>query len=234
MEPTEPVLDSQGLNDELLEPIPDPQDVSEAPPKRNTKGAIIEKILQLHQDEGIPLEHSNTKLKRMSKKELAILLGSMIEQGVKKEMARAVGSPDTSDRNMAIASLRMLHDLLANCAEKGANMVLNNYDYECTGFTQGLQEPQTSAAIDGCLAEIAETSPEVLQYIESPYSRLMIAWAGSAAFSIKKSDKKGKRRYNAAYMESQAPRGQVSVRGSRGRGATHGEKHADLPSVRTV
>lgn len=64
------------LNDQLLAPEADP----DAGPKRGSKDDLISKILKLHEEQDVPLEYSNTKLKRMSKKELAGVLGGMLQQ----------------------------------------------------------------------------------------------------------------------------------------------------------
>ena len=44
--------------------------------------------------------------------------------------------------------------------------------------------------IDQCLVEIANESPEVLQYFESPYTRLMMIWFSCAVTSCKKIEPK--------------------------------------------
>ena len=172
------------LNNELL------VDQADTPPleaKRNSKQSIINKIVEISEANDIPLEHSNTKLKRMSKSELADLCAELIEKSVRKQVARKVGCPegDCSDQTIALNALRMVHDMVANLCEKGGNAVLDKYDYEIAGFTETLQEPNTSNAINGCLEEISRES-EILEHIKSPYTRLAIAWGGALAFSIRK------------------------------------------------
>ena len=69
--------DFGALHTELLEagaPSPDPS----VEPKRNSKQSLIEKILELSEQEGIPLEHSNTKLKRMNKSHLTNLCADLV------------------------------------------------------------------------------------------------------------------------------------------------------------
>ena len=71
----EPIEDVSELRDDLLaaaHPVETPDE--DGPPKRNTKQALIEKIIEVSQKEGIPLEHSNTSLKRMNKQKLSNLL----------------------------------------------------------------------------------------------------------------------------------------------------------------
>ena len=56
--------------------------------------------------------------------------------------------------------------------------MLPRYGYEIHGFTQALKDPNVDEAVTQCLAEIARES-DVMQYIESPYVRLAIAWGGA-------------------------------------------------------
>ena len=62
------------LRDELLEASVPVADTKAEPPKRNSKQGLIDKIVELSEKEGIPLEYSNTSLKRMNKKQLSSLL----------------------------------------------------------------------------------------------------------------------------------------------------------------
>ena len=108
------------LNDELLEsPKPESTEV-----KRNTKDALIDRILNCAEQNDMELTFSNTKLKRMSKDKLGKLLGELTEEVVKRDMARAVGSKGTSEKAIGIATLRMCHDMLAMATENGLNQCL--------------------------------------------------------------------------------------------------------------
>ena len=120
----------------------------------------------------LELTMSTTKLKRMTKEKLQALLGEMCEEAVKTQMAEAVGARSGSpDSVIALATLRMIHDLMANSVEEGATGFLPRYGYRLEGFAAALMEPTTSACVDDCLKEIAAES-DVLQYIQSPYARL--------------------------------------------------------------
>lgn len=176
---TSPTSQLTKLNDDLLK-AEKPDEAS----KRNTKEWIIERILSVADDNGLELAFSNTKLKRMSKKELNQLLAQLMEQVMKQNMARAVKADGTDDKSIAIGALRMVHDMLAMAAEGGINQVLPSYGYEVSGFSASLQHPTVSKCVDECLVEIAETT-DVLEYIESPYARLGLAWAGAMATSIR-------------------------------------------------
>ena len=164
-------MDIKVLNDELLEKSEG--DGNPAPLKAITnKSSIIDRINRLSSDHNIPIPHSPTKLKRMSKKQLQQLLSDMVEQGIKRDMAAKLGTTGTDDRSLAIGALRMVHDICAKGLETGLNMYLPQYGYGVDGFTDGLRDPAVSTQIDSCLLEIATENEELLEYIKSPYARL--------------------------------------------------------------
>ena len=155
------------LNNELLNAgSPKKKDESA---KRNSKTALIEKIVQVSEKYNLELEYSDTKLKRMNKDKLAKVLAEVIEESVKIDMCKQVGcEPGASPKVLGLAALRMMHDICATGFEKGAQQVLPQYGYDIEGFSDTLKEPMVSQAIDQCLTEIAAESPEILQYFESP------------------------------------------------------------------
>ena len=120
----------------------------------------------------------------MNKDKLGKFLGELTEEVVRRDMARAVGSKGTSEKAIGIATLRMCHDMLAMATENGLNQCLPAYGYQVDGFCESLQHPTVSKCVDECLEEIANTS-DVLQYIESPYARLAIAWGGALAGTVR-------------------------------------------------
>jgi hypothetical protein len=165
--------DFSGLNNQLL------NGDEEKSVKRNTKDDLIAKIVKCCTDNDIPLEHSNTRLKRMGKTQLQKLLAECIEKAMRNAMSSQVGAPPgSSDSVVALGALRMIHDLFAASAEKGLNVFLPRYGYEVNGFASSLKEPTVRKAVDQCLEEIARET-DVLQYIESPWARLGIAWSGA-------------------------------------------------------
>ena len=168
------------LNDELLKPEP----ATDQEPRRNSKEWLITKITQLCEEANLELTMSNTKLRRMGKEKLQKLLAELTEEAVKSEMARNLNVGSTDDRVMAIATLRMLHDMMAQGAEATLNRVLPRYGYEVQGFTDGLKQPTTSKVVDQCLEEIAAES-DILQYVESPYSRLALCWSTAMMGSVR-------------------------------------------------
>ena len=223
--------ESNELKTELLEAAEPPPSDHPQETRRNSKQALIDKILELSEKQNIPMAHSNTKLKRMNKSELADQLAEMIEIGMRRKMARQVGcSEDADSRTIALGALRMLHDVCAVGAEKAGNAFLEPKGYEIQGFSEALKEPTVSDCIDRCLQEIADENQEILEYVKSPYTRLAIAWGGAIAFSCKK-----KQRRHVTIMEPRSTRGANSVRRGRGRGTAPRQEHPPaLPSAKDV
>lgn len=189
------------LNDELLKTDRVPEDK----PKRNSKEFIIERIFQVADENELELNLSITKLKRMSKEKLQRLLGELCEEAVKTQMAAAVGAKSGNDSVIALATLRMVHDLFANSVEQGLNVFLPKYGFEVKGFSDSLKQRPTSDCVDDCLKEIAAES-EILQYVQSPYARLAIAWSGGLMSAIRRKNKFGNNnlpiKNNVAFMGS--------------------------------
>ena len=139
--------------------------------KRNSKQELINKIVQVAEQNELVLELSDTKLQRLTKQQLNELLAETVEKAMRNEMARQVGAgPGAADSVIALGALRMVHDIAARGAEKCFNMFLPDYGYEVEGFADSLQDPSVRQATDACLAEIAQDS-EILQYIQSPWSK---------------------------------------------------------------
>ena len=217
-----------GLNNELLAAT-GPAKVDDGPPKRNSKDALIDKIITVSAKYELEVEHSDTRLRRMNKKQLAQVLAGIIEEGVKRDMCKQVGVPPGSDSKvLGLAALRMMHDIAASSAEKGLQHVLPQYGYDIDGFSSSLKEPVCSQAIDQCLTEIAAESPELLQYFESPYARLALAWSGALLTCIKRKDVDNK---NAAALGPRESESRRAVRRWNRRRPPDREEHCDSPST---
>ena len=67
------------LNDDLLVEAPSKEEPDE--PKRNSKDDLVAKIINVCADNQLELEHSNSKLKRMTKQQLCKILAEKIEDG---------------------------------------------------------------------------------------------------------------------------------------------------------
>ena len=208
------------LNDELLE-----QKKDDGTPKRNSKDDLIHKIIKCAEANGVRLEHSNTRLRRMTKQQLIELLAKVMEDSVRNQMAEQVGAkPGCADSVIALGALKMIHGIAANTAEKGLNIFLPKYGYEVDGFAESLKQPAVDEAVTACLTEIAAES-DVLQYIQSPYARLAIAWSGALVTSIKKSTRITNRRRYATGMEPRKAGPENPLQPRPGRGEKDGQKY---------
>ena len=162
-------------------------------PKRNSKDDLVTKIVKCCEDNEIELEFSNTKLRRMSKQQLQKVLAEKIEICMRNTMSAQVGAPPGStDRVVALGALRMIHDLFAVTAERGLNVFLPKYGYEVHGFANSLNEPGVKEAVGQCLEEIARET-DVLQYVQSPWARLGLAWAGALMTCIRRKEAEERR-----------------------------------------
>ena len=224
------------LNEELLKK---PR-VAEEQPKRNTKDALIDRILLMAEENNLEIMVSNTKLKRMSKPALQKLLGEMLNECMKKQIAETVKAPGTDDSVIAFATLRMMHDMCVMGVEKGLNNYLPKYGYNVHGFHDSMKKPMVSKCVDQCLKEIAAES-DVLQYIESPYARLGIAWTTALFTCIQRAPppQNYNVRYNNKYgtprMEPRPNPTQNPVRTRVDRGTETGEVDRNGgPPVKTV
>ena len=188
------------LNNDLLKAGSDDEKKEDRPKKRNSKEELIEKIIQVAKHNDMTIPHSDTKLRRMTKQQLTEYLAEQIEKVMRDEMARQVGAkPGATDSVIALGALRMVHDICAKGTEQCFNIFLPQYGYEVDGFSDSLKEPSVREATDACLVEIAQDT-DVLQYVQSPWARLGIAWGGALLTSIQRK----KIRYN--YQRHYAPR----------------------------
>ena len=202
--------------------------------KRNSKNALIDKIISVSEKYELELEYSDTRLKRMNKKQLTKVLADVIEESVKIDMCKQVGcAPGASPKVLGLAALRMMHDICATGFEKGAQAILPRYGYEMAGFSNALKEPTISGAIDQCLTEIAAESPEILQYFESPYARLALSWSGAALTCIKKKHRELKR-YASHVRPPYSPKSNPlrnRMRGGPQNREVYGDKPPTIPNV---
>jgi hypothetical protein len=213
--------DHAKLNDALLTPSEEKLDAA----KRNSKDDLVAKIVKCCEDGELELPYSDSKLKRMTKTQLTKLLGECIEEKIRNAMAEQVGAKRGSgDRVIALGALKMIHSIAANGAEKVFNIFLPKYGYEVDGFSKSLQNPAVDEAVTACLEEIAADT-DVLQYIESPYTRLAIAWSGALITSIKKTTKN--KRY-APRMEPRQTNRQNPIQFGPGGGPADGQEFSRI------
>ena len=182
-----PKVNLEVLNDDLILAA-NPTETPKRPstPKRNTKEELVERIVKVAEEGGVTLEESDTKLRRMNKNDLRRKLAEVTSQAVRNQMCETVkAKPGSCDSALGLAALRMLHDMVAYSTEKGANLILPRYGYEMKGFVDCLKDESVREATDAAILEIANDS-ELLEYVESPYVRLLIAWSGAMLKSIRK------------------------------------------------
>ena len=226
------------LNNELLK-ADEPPDEEEKRPKRNSKEELTAKVLKVVAAYELEFNYSDTKLRRMNKQELTQLLAEVTEAGVKQDMAKAVGvDPRAHGKVVTLGALRMLHNICANGFEKGFNAFGTPYcGYECNGFAETLQDPAVQGSVDECLTEIAAENPEILEYFDSPYTRLALVWAGCIITCIKKKEVSLKRHYAQRMGPEKGFRPSPSSPGRRG-SPTVREVDSNFPprvsNVRTV
>jgi hypothetical protein len=192
----------EALNEDLLAATGEIAPVEEKQVKRNTKQDIINKILKVCEETNVALEHSDTKLNRMTKQQLNQLLAQHIEKGMQQQMAEQVGCErNATEKVIALGALRMIHNLAANATEQGINAFLPRYGYEVRGFSKTLESPPVKEAVDACLEEIARES-DILGYIESPFARLGIAWSGALVTCLRPHQKNNfkRKRENATEL----------------------------------
>jgi len=220
-------------NDLLREEKPDEEKVK---PKRNSKEHIIYNILRVVETYELDFPHSDTKMKRLNKEDLTKILAGVMEESVKIDMAKSVGvDPRANGKVVTLGALRMLHNLCATGFEQVFNQFATPYvGYQSEGFSKSLQDPVVQSSVDECLAEIAAENPELLQYFDSPYSRLALIWSGALMTSLKK------QRYyqNVHHVGPKASNRANAPRASGGGGTEvrkeHGRDAPGVPVIRTV
>ena len=185
MEPAE----TTKLNNELLSVAkPDTDEPEVKKPKRNSKEELLSKILKVVEKYELDFDYSDTRLKRMNKQELTKVLAVVMEDSVRIDMAKSIGvDPSANGKVVTLTALRMIHNLCATGFEKVWNNVGSKYTgYDVEGFATTLRDPTLQNSIDECLLEIAAENPEILQYFDSPYTRLALVWSGALISCIKR------------------------------------------------
>jgi len=216
-----PELEKKMNNELLRDEIPEEQKEA-AKPKRNSKDDLTRKILAVVERYQLDFEYSDTKMKRMSKTELQQLLAKVLEQCVKIDMAKAAGvDPRSNGKVITMGALRMIHNLAATGFEKVYNGIgARVTGYEIVGFSEALREPMIAESVDECLAEIAKDNPEILEYFDSPYTRLMLVWGGALLTCVKKRDSTLNNKKYGAYRMGPTANTRPGALGASGGGRT--------------
>ena len=159
--------------------------------KKGSKPDIIQEIFNLCHRANIPCIHSESQLKRMNKKAILEVLAQYCEKVVEKKVMEKCQIKENfthleekqKTKLMSVGILRMAHDSLCFAAE---SLTHRFTPYTIEGVTHTMKENKDiSDQIDQCLAEISEEY-EVLEYIQSPTSRLMLIWITSGVSHLKR------------------------------------------------
>ena len=228
-------MDCTKLNNELLRADDEP--IDDKPIKRNSKDQLIANILRVVEQYDLDFDYSDTKLKRMNKERLTKLLAEVMEQCVKIDMAKSVGvDPRGGGKVITLGALRMIHNIAANGFEKCFNQFASPHvGMESDGFADSLKDPSVQSSVDECLAEIAQENPELLEYFDSPYTRLALIWSGAMLTCLKKRINNKNRNNGLSRMEPRSSRNPAPRGSGSGRSATEREVNGgDAPRVRNV
>jgi len=233
-------MDATKLNNELLN-AEDASKNEEKPVKRNSKEAIISNILRVVEKYELDFDYSDTKLKRMNKEQLTKLLAEVMEQSVRIDMAKNVGvDPRGGGKVVTLGALRMIHNIAAVGFEKCFNQfAAPHVGMVSDGFAESLKDPSVQGSVDECLAEIAAENPELLEYFDSPYTRLALIWSGAMLTCLKRkinNKTKNKDQHHGFSRMEPRPTGNPATRGFSG-GRREEERKIDggnAPRVHTV
>ena len=228
-------MDSAKLNAELLNATKDEPEVKA--PKRNSKDALINNILKVVQQYELDFDVSDTKMKRMNKEQLTKVLAEVMEQSVRVDMAKSVGvDPRGGGKVITLGALRMIHNIAAVGFEKCFNQfAAPHVGMESDGFANSLKDPNVQGSVDECLAEIAAENPEILEYFDSPYTRLALIWSGAMLSCLKKRNNNINKKHGFPGMEPAAPRNTSARRASGSRGPPERQVDSgDAPRVHVV
>ena len=160
--------------------------------RKNTKAEIIKKIYQCFDDRGLICPHPPSKLKRMSKNELLEYLGETISVAMTDKINQRLGCENIPDqasdadrqRLMAASFLTMVHNVLT----KGAERCVESYSqYTLEGLSATFEEPRNKQILEETLMEIA-AEYDVIQYIDSPWSKLGLLWSTDVITTLRKKD----------------------------------------------
>ena len=231
-------MDHAKLNNELLR-ADDSAEGADKPVKRNSKDALISNILKVVAQYELDFDYSDTKLKRMNKEQLTKLLAEVMEQSVRVDMAKSVGvDPRANGKVITLGALRMIHNIAATGFEKCFNQfAAPHVGRESDGFADSLKDPSVQGSVDECLAEIAAENPEILEYFDSPYTRLALIWSGAMLTCLKKrnNNKNRNRQHGFSRMGPNENRNPPPRSAGSGRRAEKREiDSGDAPSLLTV
>ena len=180
-------MQQEALIEELIDAREEPVVAEKKSPKRNSKGDIIEKIVQLSEQVNEPVLESDSQLKRMSKKQLTEKLAGLVEKRIEFEATKVLGINKEQAGNpfmVNLAALRMCHQIACSSVEGIVEKTSSRHGMTLEGFTARMEDSRET--IDIILSEIAQTYPDVLEKFSSPWLRLALLWGSNVMVTLKK------------------------------------------------
>jgi hypothetical protein len=183
------------MNDELIEAAePDIViDKKDKEIKKNSKRDIINRIFEITEKFNLEISETQAQLLRKTRKELLAILANYIEKSMDAKAKEGQnGIPADSQNSSYVTQLPMLklmHGFLCSCVEKGVNysMTLMDWNYELRNYASTCG---SSHLMDDVLVEIAnDIGPDLMEYLSSPYYKLVFIHATSIMSCIRKVDK---------------------------------------------
>ena len=159
----------------------------EAEPKRNSKHALIDKIMSVSEKYELDLDYSDTRLKRMNKKQLTELLTTYVEKRVEFEASKVLGLTKEQAKSTTccnLAALRMLHQICVTSVERGVESTSSKHGMTLEGFSQKMKD--SAETIDMILLEISDLYPDIISKFSSPWVRLALIWGSNAMLTLRK------------------------------------------------
>jgi len=185
------------MNDELvqeveLELIPE-QKTSKKEIKKNSKRDIVDKIFAICEKYNFRIEETETQLLRKTRKKLLEMLASYVEKSMESKIkSETNGLPidcQESKFQKQLPVLRLAHGFFASLVEKGFNVGCSymEYAYELRNYASTCNN---SLLVDDILLSIADDfGDDIMNYMSSPYYRLIFIHCTSIMSCLKKIDK---------------------------------------------
>ena len=185
------------MNDELvqeveLELIPE-EKTSKKEIKKNSKRDIVDKIFAICEKYNFRIEETETQLLRKTRKKLLEMLASYVEKSMESKIkSETNGLPidcQESKFQKQLPVLRLAHGFFASLVEKGFNVGCSymEYAYELRNYASTCNN---SLLVDDILLSIADDfGDDIMNYMSSPYYRLIFIHCTSIMSCLKKIDK---------------------------------------------
>jgi len=185
------------MNDELvqeveLELIPE-EKTSKKEIKKNSKRDIVDKIFAICEKYNFRIEETETQLLRKTRKKLLEMLASYVEKSMESKIkSETNGLPidcQESKFQKQLPVLRLAHGFFASLVEKGFNVGCSymEYAYELRNYASTCNN---SLLVDDILLSIADDfGDDIMNYMSSPYYRLIFIHCTSIMSCLRKIDK---------------------------------------------